>query len=196
VKVELLDPILSGLNVLFKHIHQIAQDQPQHWFENWFATARAKERAADHAALIQLSDDQARHVRSSVESHRAVRAHIEEVSRLALYREPRFFRNYKIWTAAGTAVLAMLLVLALLPGDSAIARFAAEKIVGGKDRLHAANIVAGNGDAYRGELIFETSALMKVEPFASTFAECVKRAKQSRSTFICSIKFPRLVAAQ
>jgi hypothetical protein len=191
-----LNPILADLRILAKLARQIAEDRPQNWFENWFATARAKERASDRAMLVELGDEQSRHLKSSTDSHRAVRNHIEEIARLALYREPRFYRNYKIWTAAGAGGLAMLFALALLPGDSALARFSAEKIVGGNDRLQSANIIAGDGDAFRGELIFETSALMKAEPFASNFGECVKRAKKSRSTFTCNIKFPRLVEAQ
>lgn len=122
---------------------------------------------------------------------KAMRTSIDEVMRNTSRREPRFYQDYKIGAAAIAGAMAIILVLALLPGESGFARFTASKIIGGKNPVHAADIIRG-GDSFHGKLIFETTALMKTEPFATSYAQCVERAKQARRTFRCTLAFPAI----
>jgi hypothetical protein len=68
----------------------------------------------------------------------------------------------------------------------------AREIIGGKNDVHAAGIMAGGG-SFAGQLIYETSALMKTEPFANDYARCVEKAKTAKKSTRCTLTFPALV---
>ena len=104
--------------------------------------------------LLRFSTQQAKHHSATDAALRDMRSHVTAIGRIAEYREPPFFQDYKIWTALGIGLFTMLLpVLALLPGGSAISPYlTAVKMVGGANPTHAANIIAG-GNAWTGGLI-------------------------------------------
>jgi hypothetical protein len=180
--------ILSAIESLSQRMDDLIEAHPHYWFENWYMGRAEK----NGQALLRLSTKIGQHHAAANEMLRSLRTHISAVGQSAQYREPPFYQNYKIWTAFGVGVLALLLVLALLPGESSISRFAAVKIVGASNPLHAAKIIAG-GDTWHGDLIVETAALMKAEPFASSFAKCVEEAKRKKRLSTCQIMFPKLV---
>jgi hypothetical protein len=188
VETAVGEQVLAALGQVAQRIEQLVAAHPQFWFEKWYAGRAIQTRDF----LEKLSAAQGAHQKAVNDGQSAVRAHIEEFARLALHREPRFYRSYKIWTAFAAGALALLLTIALLPGESGLARFTAIKMVGGKSPLHAAEIIAG-GDAFHGNLIHETAAFMAVEPFASQYGACAERAKHAHKDQSCTLKFPPIV---
>lgn len=180
--------ILLAVGSLSERMEELVDAHPQFWFQDW-ADRRVNKDGQD---LLRFSSQLAKHHAAANEAIRDMRAHITAIGRISEYCEPPFYQDYKIWTAAGAGVFAILLVLALLPGGSAISRFTAVKMVGGANPIHAAKIIAG-GKAWTGGLIVETAALMKSEPFASSFANCIERAKRKPKPSDCTVKFPILV---
>jgi hypothetical protein len=180
--------IMQLLLSMEDRVEHLVEAHPQNWFENWFA----KRAAQDGQAMNQLGRRQSEHHAAANDVIRGLRSHITSLAQTAQFREPPFYQNYKIWTSAGAGALSLLLILALLPGESEISRSVAIKMVGGANPIHAAEVIAG-GNALRGELIFETVALMQSDPFASSFADCVQRAKRNKAAFNCTLKFPGIV---
>jgi hypothetical protein len=180
--------LMRTLVAVEDRVENLVEAHPQYWFENWFA----KRAAQDGQAINQLGRRQSEHHAAANEAMRGLRAHITSLAQTVQLRDPPFYKNYKIWSGAGFGALSLLLVLALLPGESAISRRLAIKMVGGANPIHAAEVIVG-GNALRGELIFETAALMQSEPFASSYAECVQRAKRNKKALTCTLKFPAIV---
>ncbi len=181
--------ILSAIESLATRMEELVDAHPQFWFKKWFDTRASLE----NQDLLRFSTQQAKHHSATEAALRDMRSHVTNVGRMAQYREPPFFQDYKIWTAFGVGVFALLLVLSLLPGDSTISRYLAEKMVGGANPVHAAKIIGG-GNGWTGQLVVETTALMKEPTFASSFADCVAQAKLKPKPSNCRIKFPVLVA--
>jgi hypothetical protein len=182
------EEILSELGNLSKRMEQLVDAHPHYWFEKWYS-GRAEENGQ---ALLRFDTKMGQHHSAANNALRDMRSHITAVGQLAQYREPPFYKDYKIWTAVASGVLGVALILSLLPGNSSISRFFAVKMVGGSTPLHATKIIAG-GDIWHGNLIVETTALMKAEPFASSFANCIERAKRKPKPSDCTVKFPILV---
>jgi hypothetical protein len=180
--------VIQLLAIIEDRVENLVEAHPQFWFENWFA----KRTAQDGQAINQFGRRQSEHFAAANEAMRGLRAHVTSLAQTAQFREPPFYRNYKIWTSAGAGALSLLLLLALLPGEGTMSRHLAVKMVGGANPIHAAEVIAG-GDALHGKLIFETAALMQFEPFASSYAECVQRAKRNKKALTCTLKFPAIV---
>jgi hypothetical protein len=182
------EQILSELGNLSQRMEQLVDAHPEFWFEKWYS-GRTEQNGQ---ALLRFDTKMAQHHSASNNALREMRSHITAVGQLAKYREPPFYKSYKIWTAVASGVVGVALILSLLPGESAISRFVAVKVVGGSNPLHAAKIIAG-GDVWHGNLIVETAALLKAEPFASSFAQCIEKAKRKPKPSTCKIMFPILV---
>jgi hypothetical protein len=182
------EEILSELGNLSQRIEQIVDAHPHYWFEKWYSGRAEK----NDQALLRFDTKMGQHHSAANNALRDMHSHITAVGQLAQYREPPFYIDYKIWTAVASGVFGVALILSLLPGDSAVSRFVAVKMVGGSNPIHAAKIIAG-GDLWHGNLIVETTALMKAEPFASSFAQCIEKAKRKPKPSTCKIMFPILV---
>jgi hypothetical protein len=182
------EEILSELGNLSKRMEQLVDAHPHYWFEKWYS-GHAEENGQ---ALLRFDTKMGQHHSAANNALRDMRSHITAVGQLAQYREPPFYKDYKIWTAVASGVLGVALILSLLPGNSSISRFFAVKMVGGSNPIHAAKIIAG-GDLWHGNLIVETTALMKAEPFASSFSQCIEKAKRKPKPSTCKIMFPILI---
>jgi hypothetical protein len=182
------EEILIELGNLSKRMEQVVDAHPHYWFEKWYAGRAEK----NGQALLRFDTKMGQHHSAANNALRDMRSHITAVGQLAQYREPPFYKDYKIWTAVASGVFGVVLILSLLPGNSSISRFFAVKLVGGSNPIHAAKIIAG-GDLWHGNLIVETTALMKAEPFASSFAQCIEKAKRKPKPSTCKIMFPILI---
>jgi hypothetical protein len=182
------EQVLSELGDLSQRMEQLVDAHPHYWFEKWYSGRAEK----NSQALLRFDTKMGQHHSAANNALRDMRSHITAVGQLAQYREPPFYKSYKIWTAVAGGVFGVTLILSLLPGNSSISRFVAVKMVGGSNPIHAAKIIAG-GDTWHGNLIVETTALMKAEPFASSFAQCIEHAKRKPKPSTCKIMFPILI---
>lgn len=158
---------------------------PQKWLSQWFDRQVTPE-------FSHLAREQAELYATSNMSFSAIQNRLEIIEWQTKSVKPRFYEDHKIWAAFISGGLALVLILALLPGESPPSRFLARKLVGGNNDVHAAAIMAG-GNSFSGGLVAETSALMKNEQFAHDFARCVAKAKYAKSETRCKLKFPILV---
>lgn len=182
------DHLIGQFNALLAWLEKLQQDRPQSWFDQWFK-ARA---TPEFATLAKPLAEQGKRGEDAGIALAAIQKQLDDLVRIARRVPPRFYQDYRFWTAFGAGFSAFLLLLALLPGETAPSRFVARKIIGGKNDVHAAGIMAG-GNGFTGQLIFETSALMKSEPFAKDYARCIERAKAARKVTRCTLTFPALV---
>ncbi len=187
VEIPVADAMLEQLEELLALTNKIHADRPQTWFDHWYKT----QAAPAFATLAKQNSEYAQAQAAAKASQSVIETRLDEVVRNTRMVKPRIYEDYRIWSAFGAGVMALVLLLALLPGETAPSRLLARKIVGGKNDVHAAGIMAG-GDSFHGNLIFETTALMKTEPFASDYARCVKRASAARKVTRCSLTFPAL----
>ncbi len=180
--------LVERFDELLTWIENAHAGHPRNWFEQWFKVRAQPElmaigkRHGEHAQALGNAAASLANLQKSVDR-------VEINTRVI---QPRFYQDYRIWAAVAGGALALVLLLALLPGEASLSRFVARKIIGGKNDVHAAGIMAG-GDGFTGQLIFETSALMKSEPFAKDYARCIERAKAARKVTRCALTFPALV---
>lgn len=182
------DILVGRLNELFVWIDNAHAGHPRNWFEQWFKV-RAQ---PDLMAIGKWHGGHSQALGNAATSLATLQKSIDRVELITRVIQPRFYQDYRIWTAVAGGALALVLLLALLPGETAASRFVARKIIGGKNDVHAAGVMAG-GDSFAGQLIYETSALMKTEPFANDYARCVERAKSAKKGTRCTLTFPALV---
>ena len=182
------DILVARLNELFAWMDNAHAGHPRNWFEQWF-----KVRAQPELMTIGKRQGEHSHALGNAATCLAtLQKSIDRVEQNTRVIEPRFYQDYRMWTASAGGALALVLLLALLPGETGPPRFVARKIIGGKNDVHAAGIMAG-GSSFAGELIYETSALMKTESFANDYVRCVERAKAAKKRTRCKLTFPALI---
>jgi hypothetical protein len=180
--------LVERFDELLTWIESAHAGHPRNWFEQWFKVRAQPElmaigkRHGEHAQALGNAATSLANLQKSIDR-------VESNTRVI---QPRFYQDYRIWTAVAGGALALVLMLALLPGETGLSRFLARKIIGGKNDVHAAGIMAG-GDSFAGQLIYETSALMKTVPFANDYARCVERAKTAKKVTRCTLTFPALL---
>ena len=81
-----------------------------------------------------------------------------------------------------------------LTAGSCLGQSIAVTLTGGENRLQAAQLLVGHGNAYRGKLVAESVALIHDPKFGPHFAQCVDRAKKARVRTQCTVSLPPLVA--
>lgn len=93
----------------------------------------------------------------------------------------------------GIGISLTIFALWLAAGNS-LGQSIAVTLTGGENRLQAAQLLVGQGNAYRGKLVAESVALVDDPKFGPHFAQCVDRAKKTRVRTQCTVSLPPLVA--
>jgi hypothetical protein len=102
-------------------------------------------------------------------------------------------RNMKQATALGVAgglTLAIFMLWAI-SGTSA-ARSIAIGLIATDSSWQAAKLIAGDGSLLHGAYMSETHTLLKNPEFRESYTRCVQRAKASKTSFKCTVRFPLL----
>lgn len=107
--------------------------------------------------------------------------------------------RWKLWqavgvgTAIGMAFSAMLLWS--ISGTSP-ARLLAIQLTGKSSDWQAAKAMAGEGSMLHGAYMSETHSLLKNPEFRQSYIRCAERAKTSKTSFNCTVRFPLLLEVQ
>jgi hypothetical protein len=91
----------------------------------------------------------------------------------------------------GGIVLSGILVWAI--GGSSPARALAVWLTGEDSEWQAAQAIAGDGSMLHGAYMSETHTLLKNHEFRQSYVRCAERAKISKSSFNCTVRFPLLL---
>ncbi|MFD1767090.1 hypothetical protein ACFSAG_09560 [Sphingorhabdus buctiana] len=84
------------------------------------------------------------------------------------------------------------MVLWAIAGNSP-ARWLAVWLTGEDSTWHAAKFIAGDGSLLHGAYMSETHTLLKNPEFRQSYVRCAERAKTSKTSFNCTLRFPLLL---
>ncbi len=79
---------------------------------------------------------------------------------------------------------------------TAPARSIAIGLTAADNDLQAARQIVGNGSLWHGAYMSETHSLLKNAEFRESYARCVGRAKASKTSIKCTVRFPLLLPAE
>jgi hypothetical protein len=84
------------------------------------------------------------------------------------------------------------MMLWLIAGNSP-ARSLAVWLTGEDSAWQAAKVIAGDGSLLHGAYMSETHTLLKNPEFRQSYVRCAERAKTSKTSFNCTVRFPLLL---
>jgi hypothetical protein len=87
--------------------------------------------------------------------------------------------------------LAVLLLWAI--SGTSPARSIAVSLTGTDSSWQAAKLIAGEGSKLHAEYMSETHSLLRNAEFRQSYTRCVQRAKASKTSFNCTVRFPLLL---
>jgi hypothetical protein len=124
-------------------------------------------------------------------NNRIVEAIEHGQSRMVIAMQVR--RNLK--QALGAGVIGGLLLSAIFLwsiSGKAPARSIAIGLTAADNDLQAARVIAGDGSLWHGAYMSETHSLLKNAEFRESYTRCVQRAKASKTSIKCTVRFPLL----
>jgi hypothetical protein len=104
--------------------------------------------------------------------------------------------RWKLWQAlsVGTVIgVALSAVLLWSISGTSPARSLAIQLTGEDSVWHAAQSIAGDGNMLHGAYMSETHTLLKNPEFRQSYVRCAERAKTSKTSFNCTLRFPLLL---
>jgi hypothetical protein len=104
--------------------------------------------------------------------------------------------RWKLWQAAGvgtTIGMALSVMLLWSISGTSPARSLAIRLTGEDSAWRAAQAIAGDGSLLHGAYMSETHTLLKNAEFRHSYTRCAERAKASKTSFNCTVRFPLLL---